>query len=109
MIEDRMHGKWTKENFELFHIEHPEVYNLFKKFAFQAANKRSRYSARGIFHRIRWETMMQGTGDGYKLDAGWSSHYARMFMEENPQLSKFFETRIRKNSYHKSEVDLDAN
>tara|TARA_R110000772_G_scaffold261087_1_gene379381 strand:- start:41 stop:331 length:291 start_codon:yes stop_codon:yes gene_type:complete len=95
-----MHGKWTKENFNLFHSTHPDVYELFKKFALQASYKRDRYSARGIFHRIRWETMMQDTDEVYKIDDGWSPHYARMFMEEHSDLSNFFETRIRKESYH---------
>ena len=95
-----MHGKWTKENFELFHNENLLVYDLFEKFALQASSIRDRYSARGIFHRIRWETMIQQTGAVYKIDDGWSPHYARMFMEKHPHLNSFFETRIRKESYH---------
>ena len=30
--ESNMHGKWTKENFEEFHKNNPEIYILFIKF-----------------------------------------------------------------------------
>ena len=96
-----MHGKWTKENFKSFHEDHPEIYEMFTKFALQAAQKRSKYSAKNIFHRIRWETMLNSKEE-YKIDDGWISHYARLFLETHPKYSNFFETRVRKNSYHNS-------
>jgi hypothetical protein len=43
--------------------------------------------------------MMSGTGD-HKIDDGWISHYARKFMDENPEHEGFFKTRNRVNSYH---------
>ena len=95
-----MNGKWTKENFELYHIENPAIYELFTRFSLQAASKRARYSARGIFHQIRWHTMMREKDGVYKIDAGWTSHYARKFMDEHPQHEGFFETRVRRESYH---------
>ena len=101
-----MHGKWTKENFLIFHENNLHIYAMFKKFSLEASRHRTRYSARGIFHRIRWETMIaedRGTGE-FKLDDGWSSHYARMFMKEYPHLGEFFETRVRENSYHRKDA-----
>jgi len=94
-----MNGKWTKENFEVFHSEHPEIYSQFCKFAKQAAQFKKKYSAKAIFHRVRWETMVTGEGD-YKIDDGWISHYARKFLEDHPQHTGFFETRVRKDTYH---------
>jgi len=99
-----MNGKWTKQNFERFNNEHPEIYNMFEKFTLQATQHRSRYSAKSIFHRIRWETMVGGDDD-YKIDDGWISHYARLFLDKHPQHFGFFETRVRKNSYH-NELDI---
>lgn len=99
-----MNGKWTKENFEKFDAEHPELYQAFKKIALRAALARSRYSARGIFHIIRWESLVS-TGTDYKIDDGWSPHYARKFMAEYPEHGEFFETRTRKHSYHKQELE----
>ena len=106
-MQNNMHGKWTKENFEEFHKNNPEIYILFIKFTNMVIErKRKYYSAKAIFHRIRWESMIssdthQLLGD-YKIDDGWISHYARMFMDDFPQHQGFFQKRDRKNSYHKN-------
>ena len=100
-MQNNMHGKWTKENFNEYHKNHPEIYDLFVKFTNMATQRKKYYSAKAIFHRIRWETMISGEGD-YKIDDGWISHYARKFMDDFPQHQGFFQTRDRKNSYHKN-------
>ena len=100
-MQNNMHGKWTKENFNEYHKNHPEIYSLFVKFTNMATQRKKYYSAKAIFHRIRWETMISGEGD-YKIDDGWISHYARKFMDDFPQHRGFFQTRDRKNSYHKN-------
>ena len=99
--ESNMHGKWTKENFNEFHRNNPEIYNLFVKLTNMVTPRKKYYSAKAIFHRIRWETMISGESD-YKIDDGWISHYARKFMDDFPQHRGFFQTRDRKNSYHKN-------
>ena len=96
-----MHGKWSKENFNLHHKSNPEIYHMFEKYAIQASKYRGKYSAKIIFHIMRWNTMIEESDSEYKIDDGWISHYARLFMENNPKLSGFFETRVRKESYHK--------
>jgi hypothetical protein len=98
-MQNNIHGKWTKENFNEYHKNHPEIYDLFVKFTNMATQRKKYYSAKAIFHRIRWETMISGEGD-YKIDDGWISHYARKFMDDFPQHSGFFQTRERRNSYH---------
>jgi len=104
-MQNNMHGKWTKENFEEFHKNNPRIYILFIKFTNMVIErKRKYYSAKAIFHRIRWETMMssdthQLLGD-FKIDDGWISHYARKFMDDFPQHVGFFKTQVRRNSYH---------
>jgi len=105
-MQNNMNGKWTKENFNEYHKNHPEIYDLFVKFTNMATQRKKYYSAKAIFHRIRWESMIssdthQLLGD-YKIDDGWISHYARMFMDDFPQHQGFFQTRDRKNSYHKN-------
>lgn len=96
-----MHGKWSKENFELHHKENPEIYQVFEGYAIRASKYKKKYSAKIIFHIIRWETMLEEKESYYKIDDGWIAHYSRLFMERNPSLCGFFETRIRKESYHK--------
>lgn len=95
-----MHGKWTVENFIKHDIANPNVYKLFERFALEASKYKQKYSAKSIFHRIRWETMVSEKDSQYKIDDGWISHYARKFMDNYPELKDFFEVRIRKDSYH---------
>jgi len=94
-----MNNKWTKENFELYDAENPEIWEMFKKFSLQIANRRKYFSAKCVFHRIRWETAIGNKGD-YKIDDGWISHYARKFAKEYPKYEELFQFRFRKNSYH---------
>lgn len=103
--------RWTKENFDIYHAKHPQIYDLFKQFALQVAEKRKYYSAKSIFHRVRWETMI-GEKDGeFKIDDGWISHYARKFVDDYPQHKKFFQFRVRRGGYHEAELEEtdDAN
>lgn len=95
-----MNGKWTKDNFDTHHKNNPDIYNLFEKYALRASKYRERYSAKIIFHIMRWNTMIEENGSEYKIDDGWISHYARLFMDKNPHLEGFFQTRVRKDSYH---------
>jgi len=95
-----MNGKWTKENFDIYNKENPDIYSKFEGYALKASKYRSKYSAKIIFHIIRWNTMLEGKDSEYKIDDGWISHYSRLFMENHPELKGFFETRIRKDTYH---------
>ena len=95
-----MINKWTKEKFAEFDNAHPEIYKVFVKFAKQAAEKKTKYSAKSIFHRVRWETDVGDMEGDYKIDDGWISHYARKFVKDFPQHEDFFSFRVRQNSYH---------
>jgi len=93
-------NKWTKENFEKFDAAHPEIYNLFRTFAIQIAQKRTHYSAKSIFHRVRWETAMGDAEGEFKIDDGWISHYARKFVKDYPKYKYLFQFRVRRFGYH---------
>tara|TARA_R110000772_G_scaffold18057_1_gene50405 strand:+ start:155 stop:520 length:366 start_codon:yes stop_codon:yes gene_type:complete len=99
-------GKWTQENFKIYHFDNPKIYEMFEHFALQIASKKSYFSAKCIFHRIRWETAMTGIDDDYKIDDGWISHYARLFMDKHPRHKNFFQTRTRRKSYHNQTQEL---
>jgi hypothetical protein len=80
-----------------FHESHPEVWRLFCRFTLEKINQGfSHYSARGVFHRIRWETgVPEERGENeFKLNDHHSPFYARAFMLKNPQHDGFF--RLRK-------------
>ena len=95
-----MNWKWSQENFELHHKTNPQIYDMFVEFALQVASRREYYSAKNIFHRIRWETMIEESASQFKIDDGWISHYARKFASEYPDHKDLFKFRNRKNSYH---------
>lgn len=92
-------GNYTVENFEKHHAENPHVYELFCRFAKEAAHRRKYYSAKIIFHRIRWETEITEQNSDFKISDGWISHYARKFMRDFPQHKGFFKTTHRQVTY----------
>lgn len=90
----------TKESriqreFEEFHRANPHVYELLCKYARQVKDAgRSRYSMDAIFHRIRWHVRIElRKADPFKLNDHYTSRYARLVMEREPDLKDFFETR----------------
>ncbi len=94
------HGKWTKENFEIYHARNPHIYQRFCKFAFEAVERRSHFSAKAIFHIIRWYTPDTDDQPDFKTDDGWVSHYSRKFMHDYPEHEGYFKTANRVGSYH---------
>ena len=51
-----------------------------------------RYSAQGVLERIRWHVAIAKRGE-YKVNNNWSAPLARWFLDKNPELAGFFETR----------------
>lgn len=79
-----------------FHEAHPEVWELFERFALERiAAGFKHYSARGIFHRIRWEVARPDYDPDteFKLNNNHSPFYARRFHRLHPEWNGFFRTR----------------
>ena len=93
-------SKWTTENFLTYDAENPHIYALFEIFALQIAKRRKHFSAKCIFHRIRWESAVGEVNGDYKIDDGWISHYARKFVANHPQYADLFTFRLRSDSHH---------
>ena len=86
----------AKVKFDQYDNDNPHIYELFKRFAFEAIDSgREYFSAEAIINRVRWETMMSGN-DEYKINNNYKPFYSRKFMKEYPQYGKFFRTRISK-------------
>ena len=80
-------------NFSNYNQVNPQIFEEFKKFAFQAKKLGYRhYSAKGIFEDIRKDSRVHGK-DGFKLNNNYHADYARKLMAENPEFKGFFETR----------------
>jgi len=85
-----------REQVSAFHSGHPEVWDLFVRFTEEKINRGFKhYSARGIFHRIRWETELPfyEKGRDFKINDHYSPFYARRFHRMYPQHQGFFRTR----------------
>lgn len=83
--------------FNDFNEKNPEVYELFKKFTFQAASRgHKRLSAWMIANRIRWETQIETVNDDYKISNDYIALYSRKFMKDYPQYDGFFQTKEMK-------------
>ncbi len=87
------------ERFEWFHRQHPEVYEMYRRFAYQllrAGCKRG--STQQILGRIRWETALNpGHDGGFKVNEVYKKHYAKKLVDEDPAFAEFFEFRNRCN------------
>jgi hypothetical protein len=77
-----------------WHKANPHVYELFKRFTWQAINSGHKHlSAWLIVNRIRWETSIETKGDDFKISNDFIAFYSRLFMHEFPQYQGFFRTK----------------
>ena len=83
--------------FNDWHRDNPQVYELFKRFTFDAINRgHQRLSAWLIVGRIRWETSVVTHGDDYKISNDYIALYARKFMHDHPEHDGFFKIKAMK-------------
>jgi hypothetical protein len=86
----------ARERFLVYHAECPVVWEMFKKFTYEALNAGCKnIGSKMIVERIRWETNVMGN-DGFKINNDHAPYYARVFMELFPEHDGFFRTRVCK-------------
>jgi len=91
-----LRGATPVENFVHFHRTNPQVYRAFVTLALDHKSKgMPQWSAKSIFEILRWSSM-QTSGEAWKLNNDYHSHYARKAMREIPALDGFFRTREMK-------------
>jgi hypothetical protein len=91
-----IHADTIYNKFRMFHMKHPEVYRELVKLARQwVAAGHHRLGIKTLFERLRWEWHISGISDtdGFKLNNNFAPYYARLIMEENPELDGLFELR----------------
>jgi hypothetical protein len=80
-----------------FHRKHPYIWEMFERFTLERIQRGfQHYSARGVWHRIRWETAAPSALEDeqpFKLPNNHTPFYARAFMAKYPQYAGFFRTR----------------
>lgn len=85
-----------QERFDEFHRENPNVYRLlvnYSRAAIQAGRKT--LGIKAVWERMRWHVYIElkQKEEGFKLNDHFTSRYARLIMEQEPDLADFFEIR----------------
>ncbi len=77
-----------------FHTNNPGIYTDLVELARKAKKSgRSTYGIEVFFSLLRWEYEIANTGESFKLNNSFTSRYARLIMEQEPDLKGFFTTR----------------
>lgn len=83
-----------QERFESFHKANPHVYVALRALALQMLGSGVKeYGIKGLFEILRWQFSVQTKGEPYRLSNDFTSRYARMLVEKNPELGTFFAFR----------------
>lgn len=83
-----------QQRFEHFHRTHPEIYAYLreKSLALKAAG-RTQWGVRNLYEKLRYDLAIQTGEQPYSLNDHYISFYARLLMEQEPELAGFFEIR----------------
>jgi len=89
--------------FKDFHAKHPEVYwQLVKLARTWQANGTAKLGIATLFEVLRWNSHLNPQRDsGYKLNNNYRALYARLIMEQEPDLNGLFEIRERTTELHR--------
>ena len=86
-------------DFERFHAENPHVYKRLKRLAFLLKVRGvERYGMKALWEVLRYEQAIATTAaaGSYRLNNNFTALYARLLMDEEPDLEGFFELRERR-------------
>ena len=84
-------------NFAKFHRENPAVYAELVKISRSLKERgREHYGIGALFEVIRFHRAIQTNDPDFKLNNNYRALYARMIMDQEPDLSDFFATRVRR-------------
>ena len=88
----------AKERFDVFHRKNPHVYDDLRALCLEVRRSGVRhFGIRTIWERLRWKARFETTRpkSDYKLNDHYTRFYARLLMEQEPELAGMFETRVR--------------
>lgn len=87
--------------FRRFHEENPHVYERLKRLAFKLKVRGvDRWGMKALYEILRYEEAVATNSPAalYRLNNNFTALYARMLMEQEPDLEGFFELRQRDGS-----------
>lgn len=81
----------TIDEFELYNAANPHIYAAFERFTLQVISTGRRYfSARAIYERMRWYSLVEDNSVTFKLSDHPMPFYARLFEKKHPEYQGFF-------------------
>jgi hypothetical protein len=83
------------KRFRQYHETNPQVYDTLVKLARQMKSLGHKHiGIKMLFEVVRWQMMLTTTDpSGYKLNNDYTSRYARLIMDSEPDLAGMFELR----------------
>lgn len=92
------HGMTLEQQFDAFHQANPHVYEHLRYMALDAARHGRRLGIGMFFEVLRWHYAMNTNDPAseFKLNNNYRAFYARLLMEQEPELNDYFETRIQR-------------
>lgn len=82
------------DRFAEFHQTNPCVYEAAKDMALKLKRSgRTRWSVKAIFEVLRYSHAIRTQSDDFKLNNDFTARYARLLMQNEPELKDFFELR----------------
>jgi hypothetical protein len=82
------------EAFQTFHANNPQVFRALHSYARQLYDRGvKKFGINALFERLRWDYLVQTTGDAFKLNNNYAPYYARLLVEIDPDLDGFLERR----------------
>jgi hypothetical protein len=86
-------SRW-RSRFLDFHRENTHVYRRLVELAREWRTVRpGKQSMELLFALLRWDEVIDTTGDPYRLNSMFQSYYARLIMHREPDLAGAFDTR----------------
>jgi hypothetical protein len=83
-----------EERFREFHLANPQVYYALHDLAMRLARQgRRRIGVKMLWETLRYSYSFATDGDEYKLNNVFTSRYARLLMDQEPELRGLIETR----------------
>jgi hypothetical protein len=80
-----------------FHAKNPQVYRLLLTLAWEAREAgHERVGMKELMERARWNYTLHTTGTAPRLNNNYTALYARLIVNDCPELAGLFEFRTRK-------------
>lgn len=94
---ERIENETIEQRFLRFHARNPHVYAALAAYANRAIKAgRTRIAIAQLWEILRWDRIIwadPNVGDERRLNNDYRSYYARLLMEQEPDLAGCFETR----------------